>query len=318
MLRPLIALVLLLPLSCADQDPPVAQSAFDEQAGPWQTASVNGELYRRVAAKANATAQSADLFISIPVNETDGQVSIPDTIVIAGRIYTVNCLPVTDDSLSVEIPPLVPDDSLSVETPAVAVDSLSVETPAVAVDSSSVETPDQTDLSDRAILMIFYRATGGGTDWTGDNWGSDQPIGTWQGVNTNAQGRVTQLSLSDTRLSGSIPAELGQLTYLKSLYLYKNYLKGSIPAELGNLTNLTSLILGENNLSGSIPVELGNLTNLQSLILSDSRLSGSFPVELGNLTNLQRLHLQASHFSGRLSYHPDIPEVEQRNRLDSS
>ena len=271
MLRPLIALVLLLPLSCADQDPPVAQSAFDEEAGPWQTASVNGELYRRVAAKANATAQSADLFISIPVNETDGQVSIPDTIVIAGRIYTVNCLPVTDDSLSVEIPPLVPDDSLSVETPAVAVDSVSVETPAVAVDSvsvetpavavdsSSVETPDQTDLSDRAILMIFYRATGGGTDWTGDNWGSDQPIGTWQGVNTNAQGRVTQLSLSDTRLRGSIPAELGQLTYLKSLYLYKNYLKGSIPAELGNLTNLTSLILGENNLSGSIPVELGNL-----------------------------------------------------------
>ena len=54
---------------------------------------------------------------------------------------------------------------------------------------------------------------------------------------TNADGRVTHLSL-DTRLRGSIPAELGQLTNLKSLYLYKNDLSGSIPAELGNLTNL--------------------------------------------------------------------------------
>ena len=63
--------------------------------------------------------------------------------------------------------------------------------------------------------MVFYRATGGGTAWTGNNWGSDQPIGTWQGVTTNAEGRVTYLSLRDTRLRGSIPAELGQLTYLE-------------------------------------------------------------------------------------------------------
>ena len=162
MLRPLIALILLLPLSCADQEPPVAPSAFDEQAGPWQTASVNGELYRRVAAKANATAQSADLFISIPVSETDGQVSIPDTIVIAGRIYTVNCSPVTDDSSSVETPPVAVD-SVSVETPPVTADSVSVETPPVAVDSVSVEIPDELDGSDRAVLMVFYRATGGGS-----------------------------------------------------------------------------------------------------------------------------------------------------------
>ena len=231
MLRPLIALVLLLPLSCSDQEPPVSQSAFDEQAGPWQTASVNGATYRRVAAKANATAQSADLFISIPVSETDGQVSIPDTIVIAGRIYTVNCLPVTDDSLSVEIPPPVTDDSLSVEIPPpvtddslsveipppVTDDSLSVEIPPpVTDDSLSVEIPDQPDDefdgSDRAILMAFYRATGGGSAWTGNNWGSDEPIGTWEGVTTNAEGRVTRLVLYDLDVSEKIPPVLSQLT----------------------------------------------------------------------------------------------------------
>ena len=86
MLRLLIALALLLPLSCSDKEPPVAHSALDEE----QTVSVNDVTYQRVAAKANAT--------------------------------------------------------------------------------------------DREILIAFYKATGGGSAWTGDNWGSDEPIGTWEGV----------------------------------------------------------------------------------------------------------------------------------------
>ena len=98
---------------------------------------------------------------------------------------------------------------------------------------SSVESPDQPDDefdgSDRAILMVFYRATGGGSAWTGNNWGSDQSIGTWQGVTTNAEGRVTRLVLNNRGLSGSIPAELGQLTNLEQLNLYENELSGSIP-----------------------------------------------------------------------------------------
>ena len=81
--------------------------------------------------------------------------------------------------------------------------------------------------------MIFYRATGGGTDWTGDNWGSDEPIGTWQGVTTNADGRVTRLLLGGDGLTGSIPSELGQLTNLQWLTLVNDELSGSIPSELG-------------------------------------------------------------------------------------
>ena len=67
--------------------------------------------------------------------------------------------------------------------------------------------------------MIFYRATGGGSAWTGSNWGRDQPIGTWEGVNTNAEGRVTHLQLYDRDLTGTLPAELGQLTNLEWLNL---------------------------------------------------------------------------------------------------
>ena len=50
-----------------------------------------------------------------------------------------------------------------------------------------------------------------------------------------------------------------------SLGFYSNELTGTIPAELGNLTNLTYLDLDYNQLTGTIPSSLGNLTNLRNV-----------------------------------------------------
>ena len=51
--------------------------------------------------------------------------------------------------------------------------------------------------------MALYKATGGATTWKNDkNWGSTRPIGTWEGVSTNAAGRVTSLDLGSNQLSG--------------------------------------------------------------------------------------------------------------------
>jgi RHS repeat-associated protein len=111
---------------------------------------------------------------------------------------------------------------------------------------------------------------------------------------------LTSLRLSANQLSGSIPIELGNLTSLTSLSLRNNQLSGSIPAELGNLTNLTYLDLDYNQLSGSIPVELGNLTSLTTLDLGSNQLSGSIPAELGNLTNLTFLRLSNNQLSGSI------------------
>ena len=81
-------------LSCS-QEPPVSSpsSAFAEESGPWQTVSINGATYRRVAAKPTETAQ-ADLLITIPISyETgaDGSIRLSDTVQIAGRTYTADC-----------------------------------------------------------------------------------------------------------------------------------------------------------------------------------------------------------------------------------
>ena len=67
-------------------------------------------------------------------------------------------------------------------------------------------------------------------------------MGEWYGVTTDGSGRVTGLDLSNNRLNGEIPAELGSLTNLKSLILWRNRLNGGIPSELGTLTNLDSLV----------------------------------------------------------------------------
>ena len=112
---------------------------------------------------------------------------------------------------------------------------------------------------------------------------------------------MTDLNLGGNQLSGSIPAELGNLSNLVLLILRDtNQLSGSIPAELGNLSNLIRLDLCSNQLSGSIPAELGNLSNLFSLCLGRNQLSGSIPAELGNLSNLMILRLDVNELSGPL------------------
>ena len=129
--------------------------------------------------------------------------------------------------------------------------------------------------------MALYNRTDG-DKWT-DNTGwllSADPC-TWFGVSCSG-GQVLQISLISNKLTGSIPAELGNLTALSVLNLDNNKLTGSIPAELGNLTALSVLNLDNNKLTGSIPAELGNLTALSVLNLDNNTLTGSIPAELGN------------------------------------
>ena len=168
---------------------------------------------------------------------------------------------------------------------------------------------------EREALIKLYSSTDGdewhdNTGWKRVIWSNQRQkylvyygaVGTecdWYGV-TCYSGSVSRIDLSYNNLSGSIPAELGNLTNLTDLSLSMNSLSGSIPAELGNLTNLTELSLSFNSLTGSIPDELGNLTNLTDLSLSANYLSGSIPAELGNLTNLTFLWLQYNSLSGSI------------------
>ena len=100
-------------------------------------------------------------------------------------------------------------------------------------------------------------------------------------------------------LTGSIPAQLGNLSGLTSLYLDGNRLTGSIPPRLGRLLKLSWLHLTRNQLTGALPTQLGALTNLTNLRLDDNQLSGPIPSQLSRLTNLRKVYLtRNAGFSG--------------------
>ncbi len=107
-------------------------------------------------------------------------------------------------------------------------------------------TPFETD---REALVALYNATDGRNWFRNDNWLSDKPIKEWAGVRTDDAARVGALTLTQNRLIGEMPAELG------------------------NLANLTHLVLGQNQVSGEIPPEWGNLANLIEVTLLGNRFT---------------------------------------------
>ena len=159
-------------------------------------------------------------------------------------------------------------------------------------------TPVNADDPDRKVLITLYNATGG-PDWRRSrDWNTPSSIGTWFGVETNSDGFVTELNLYDNNLTGTLPAQLGNLAHLERLRLDGNEISGRIPHELGNLSNLSRLDLAGNSLEGSIPSELGALTSLDTLDLFNAGLSGAIPPSLGNLGSVQRLTVGWNQLSG--------------------
>ena len=163
--------------------------------------------------------------------------------------------------------------------------------------------------SQRKSLIAFYNSTNG-DGWTNSLGWKASPLypdgfalpGTesgWHGLTVDSRTQtVTAIDFTGNNLTGTLPAEVGDLTSLTNLNLDGNLLTGSIPAEIGNLTALNSLSLANNPLTGSIPPEIGSLTALQYLYLDNCQLTGSIPAEIGNLTALRELHLYGNQLTG--------------------
>jgi hypothetical protein len=197
-----------------------------------------------------------------------------------------------------------------------------------AVTSAQTEIPD----SEYQALVALYNATDGPTWGPRFGWMLDASPCSWGGV-TCEEGHVTWLMVGIMACPATLPPELGNLSYLKTLDVCFNpELAGTIPPELGNLSalerlgsaihslpapsppvgnlsSLKSLSLWGNDLTGSIPPELGALTNLKNSV---SRLStrGNDSSRLGNLTNLRVLGIEQSRVSG-----PIPPELGNLTNL---
>ncbi|KFK24391.1 hypothetical protein AALP_AAs47967U000100 [Arabis alpina] len=85
------------------------------------------------------------------------------------------------------------------------------------------------------------------------------------------------LDLSSNELSGAIPAELGDLSKLRTMNLSRNFLASSIPDSFSKLKDMESLDLSYNMLHGTIPHQLTNLTSLAVFNVSYNNLSVIIP-----------------------------------------
>ncbi|KAK2987664.1 hypothetical protein RJ640_027916 [Escallonia rubra] len=130
-------------------------------------------------------------------------------------------------------------------------------------------------------------------------------------------------------LTGNAPTFLGELTFLRRLFLGGNLLTNDPSLGLSFLSSLTDcrslseLVIGPNRLhgvlpnsvgnlsaslefldatgchiNGMIPSEIGNLSNLVSLTLGDNDLIGSIPETIGKLQKIQQLQVYYTEIQG--------------------
>ncbi|KAF8409065.1 hypothetical protein HHK36_005137 [Tetracentron sinense] len=149
-------------------------------------------------------------------------------------------------------------------------------------------------LNREGLVLLEFRARVD-TDPYGSfsNWNpNDSDPCMWFGVQC-VDGKVQMLNLKGLLLEGMLAPELGKLSHLRFLVLYKNHFSSVIPKEIGGLTQLELLDLRDNNLGGIVPAEIGGMLSLKHLLLSGNKFHGSIPPELRKL-NL-RYELQFNH-----------------------
>ncbi|WMV15813.1 hypothetical protein MTR67_009198 [Solanum verrucosum] len=114
-------------------------------------------------------------------------------------------------------------------------------------------------------------------------------------------------------ITGTIPPQLGNLSFLVSLDLSKNNFHGELPPELLLSRKLRDIDLSYNNFTGEIPKGIANLPNLKWFILRYNKLlNGSNVLSIFNTSTLEILDLR-SHKTGLTGVIPDevgnLPEL---------
>lgn len=111
--------------------------------------------------------------------------------------------------------------------------------------------------------------------YTGSNNFDENPFPTFLESLTN----LRELSMKQSKLTGTIPITIGLLTNMQVMDLDSNQLEGKIPSEMGMLTGLNTLMLNRNEgLTGTIPASFASLENVDILLLDGTDLSGTADV----------------------------------------
>lgn len=189
-----------------------------------------------------------------------------------------------------------------------------------------------TDISTdkQALLALKSRISHDPSNLLANNWSISSFFCDWIGVTCGGarHERVTALDISNLGLTGTLPPQLGNLSFLVTLSIRNNSFYGSLPDELTQLRSLKYLNFGYNRFSaglpesifdnlpnleffyvhfnmfqGKIPSTLSKCKHLQELDLSSNSFMGAIPKEIGNLTQLKKIYLGSNKLQGMIYIH---------------
>ncbi|KAF8025730.1 hypothetical protein BT93_F2536 [Corymbia citriodora subsp. variegata] len=170
-----------------------------------------------------------------------------------------------------------------------------------------------TNETDRLALLAFKAGITGDPFGVLNAWNDSIGFCQWYGVTCGQRHRrVTVLDLKSQGLSGSMSPHIGNLSFLRQMWLQNNSLDHQIPPQVGQLRRLRELRVDNNSLVGEIPKNISSCSNLVSLFLQYNQLTGEIPAEVGSLSKLRLLTLYSNHLTGSVpSSFGNLSSLEQ-------
>ncbi|KAL3846160.1 hypothetical protein ACJIZ3_003563 [Penstemon smallii] len=150
------------------------------------------------------------------------------------------------------------------------------------------------------------------------NWSLSIDCCTWEGVDCDDSGRVTNMWLPLRGLVGSISSSIVNVNSLSRFNLSHNWLVGRLPdgffvslkllqqqqllgANYFNyLQYFASIQFSNNDFTGLIPQGFGRCKNMQRLRSGFNNISGGVPRDINRLLTLQELYLPGNKLSGEI------------------
>lgn len=165
--------------------------------------------------------------------------------------------------------------------------------------------------SERDALVALYNALNG-KQWANKaNWCSDAPIGEWQGITVDSDGRVVEIAIINDYIRGSLYSDiLGTFTELKRLKLYNMVIPNNnnlTELDVSANTKLTYLLCIGNKLTN---LDVSANTQLTNLICYDNNLTN---LDVSANTQLTELACQSNNLTEF-----DVSANTQLKNLDCS
>ncbi|XP_019173866.1 PREDICTED: receptor kinase-like protein Xa21 [Ipomoea nil] len=133
------------------------------------------------------------------------------------------------------------------------------------------------------------------------SWNESIHFCKWEGITCGRKHqRVVIINLTSSKLQGPLSPAIGNLSFLREIWLDNNGFTGKIPEEIGRLSRLQILQLSSNSLSGEIPKNISGCWHLKVIDLGINNLTGRLPLELQSLSKLQYLYAKQNKLTGEI------------------